>query len=65
MLVLTRKTGERTVIAGDINLVVLSIQGNRVKLGFQGPAHVPILREEICRRTGGEPRALTGGSLPR
>jgi carbon storage regulator len=47
MLVLSRKRGETTVIGEDITVTVLEIRGNRVKLGFTGPADVPIHREEI------------------
>lgn len=50
MLVLSRKTGERTVIAGNIRVVVLEVHGDRVKLGFEGPESVPIHREEVLQR---------------
>jgi carbon storage regulator len=50
MLVFSRKTGQRTVIAGSIRVVVLAVRGDRVKLGFEGPAHVPIHREEVLER---------------
>jgi len=44
MLVITRKTGERLIIGHDIEVTVLKIRGNRVKLGIRGPADVPIHR---------------------
>ena len=47
MLVLSRKNGEQVVIGRDIVVTVLSIQGGRVKLGFSGPAEIPIHREEV------------------
>jgi carbon storage regulator len=47
MLVLTRKNGEQVVIGRDIVVTVLSIQGGRVKLGFSGPAEIPIHRQEV------------------
>jgi len=50
MLVLSRKTGEGVIIAGNVRVVVLGVQGDRVKLGFEGPAHVPIHREEVLER---------------
>ena len=46
MLVLTRKIGE-TIRIGDVCLKVTSIQGHRVKLGFEGPAEIQILRGEL------------------
>ncbi|MBN2476025.1 MAG: carbon storage regulator [Pirellulales bacterium] len=46
MLVLSRKRGERIVIGQEIEVVVLEVRGDRVKLGFVGPAEVPIHRRE-------------------
>jgi carbon storage regulator len=50
MLVITRKNGERLVIGQDIEVTVLKIRGNRVKLGIHGPADVPIHRKELQTR---------------
>ncbi len=50
MLVLSRKLGEAIVIDGDITVTVLEVSGGRVRLGFQGPATVPIHREEVYHR---------------
>ena len=47
MLVLSRKSGERVLVAEDIEVVVLAIEGKRVKLGFTAPRYVPIIRAEI------------------
>lgn len=49
MLVLSRKEGERICIGEDIVLTVVSIRGDRVRLGFEGPREVPIHREEVMR----------------
>ena len=38
------------VIGGNIEVTVLEVHGDRVKLGLRGPAEVPFRREEICRR---------------
>ena len=55
MLVLTRKAGERIVIADNIVVEVLEIQGNRVRIGIQAPHGVTILREELLTgKAGGE-----------
>jgi carbon storage regulator len=50
MLVLSRKAGERVSIGSDIEVTILGIHKGKVKLGFMGPAEVPIHREEIRRR---------------
>ena len=38
MLVLSRKCGEKTMIGSEIVVTVLEVHGDRVKLGFSGPA---------------------------
>ncbi len=52
MLVLSRKSGEAIVIADNITVTVLGVQGGRVKLGFSAPSEMPIHREEIRARIG-------------
>ena len=52
MLVLSRKTGERIQIGATMEITVLAIRKGRVKLGFLGPADVPVHREEVCRAIG-------------
>lgn len=44
MLVLTRKTDERIVIGDGIEVVVLSVRGNRVTLGIAAPRETSIRR---------------------
>jgi carbon storage regulator len=47
MLVLSRKSGERVLVGEDIEIIVLEVDGDRVKLGFTAPRYVPIFRAEI------------------
>lgn len=47
MLVLTRKEDEEVVIADEIVVHVIEIQGNVVRLGFEAPSDVPIHRREV------------------
>jgi carbon storage regulator len=49
MLVLTRRKNEKIVIGGGIVLTVVTIQGNRVRLGIEAPPEVPVQRQEIAR----------------
>lgn len=47
MLVLRRKVGEKLLIGEDIEVVVLEVTGDRVKLGIDAPREVEILRQEL------------------
>jgi carbon storage regulator len=47
VLVLTRRLEESIVIAGNIIVTVLSVEGEKVKLGIEAPRDVPILRREL------------------
>lgn len=47
MLVLKRKVGETIMIGDQIEVQVLAVEGETVKLGFTAPTHVQILRKEI------------------
>lgn len=47
MLILTRRVGESLVIGDDINIIILGVKGNQVRLGIEAPDHVSIHREEI------------------
>jgi carbon storage regulator len=51
MLVLSRKPGEQVVLSNGITLTVVEVRGNRVRLAFDAPAQVRILRAELacCR----------------
>ncbi len=47
MLALSRKTGESIVIGNDVEITVLEIKGDQIKLGIDAPKSVPIYRKEI------------------
>jgi carbon storage regulator len=47
MLVLTRKPGQKIIIANNIEVVILDIKGDTVKIGVQAPKQISIYREEI------------------
>ena len=54
MLVLSRKEGERIVIGSGIEVVVLNVVGNRVRLGVAAPREIPVHRGELARRLQAE-----------
>jgi carbon storage regulator len=47
MLVLSRKQDEKIIIGDSITLMVVSIQGDKVRLGIEAPKEVTIHREEV------------------
>ena len=47
MLVLSRMPGEKIVISDDITVCVVGIQAGKVRLGFEAPRDVTILRSEL------------------
>jgi carbon storage regulator len=51
MLALTRKEGERIYIGNDIVVTVCRIKGDKVRLLFDAPKDVLVLREELLKRT--------------
>ncbi|SDI06592.1 carbon storage regulator CsrA [Pseudomonas panipatensis] len=54
MLILTRKPGEKLKIGDDIEVVVLGVKGNQVRIGVKAPADVEVHREEIYQRIQAE-----------
>jgi len=57
MLVLTRKSNQSIMIGDEIEVSVLSVMGEKVRIGIQAPQKVPVFRKEIYleihRETGG------------
>ena len=47
MLALTRKKGESIVINNNIEISVLEIRGDQIKIGVSAPKDVPIYRKEV------------------
>ena len=54
MLILTRRVGETVVIGNDVDVTVLGVKGNQVRLGVKAPREVSVHREEIYKRIQNE-----------
>jgi carbon storage regulator len=67
MLVLTRKSNQSIMIGDDIEVSVLSVMGDKVRIGIQAPQDVPVFRTEIyveIHRDAGDPAAAAGEGQP-
>ncbi len=47
MLALSRKQGEALVLGNDIEVTILEIKGDQVKIGINAPKSVPVYRKEL------------------
>ena len=47
MLVLTRKSNQSIMIGDEIEVSVLSIMGEKVRIGIQAPRDIPVFRKEV------------------
>lgn len=64
MLALTRKKGESLVVNNNIEITVLEIRGDQIKLGVSAPKDVPIYRKEVYLQIQEENKAaLESGKL--
>ena len=61
MLVLTRKSNQSIMIGDDIEVSVLSIMGEKVRIGIQAPRDVPVFRREVYLEIQQERGGLAGG----
>ena len=49
MLALSRKTNESIIIGNEIEITILEIKGDQVKVGIKAPKSVPVYREEVYK----------------
>jgi len=47
MLALSRKANESIIIGNDIEITILEVKGDQVKVGIKAPKSVPVYREEV------------------
>ena len=56
MLALTRKKGESIVVGDNIEVVVLGISGEQVRIGIIAPKNIPVHRKEVFEQIRNENR---------
>lgn len=57
MLALTRKKGEALIINNNVEITVLDIRGDQIKIGISAPKDVPIYRKEVYAQIQEENKA--------
>ena len=57
MLILTRKVGESIRIGDEVEVVITSIEPNKVKIGIRSPRCIPVYREELYQKIQEDNRA--------
>lgn len=68
MLVLTRKTNQSIMIGDDGEISVLSISGDKIRIGIEAPRNLRVFRKEVyleMRRSNASARAEVDGGLRR
>jgi carbon storage regulator len=50
MLVLTRRTNQSIMIGEDVELTILAVSGEKVRVGITAPSEVPVFRKEVYLR---------------
>lgn len=61
MLALTRKKGESLVIGNNVEVTVLDVRGDQVKIGIAAPKEVPVYRKEVYLQIQEENKAALQG----
>jgi len=64
MLILTRRVGEALKIGDNVDVTILSVQGNQVRIGIKAPKDVTVHREEIYSRIKEEQKQNQSQKLP-
>ena len=54
MLVLTRKSNQSIMIGDEIEISVLAIMGEKVRIGIQAPRSIPVFRKEVYLEIQGD-----------
>ena len=64
MLALTRKKQEAIVVNNNVEITVLEVKGDQVKLGISAPKEVPVYRKEIYLQIqAANKEAMSGGNI--
>jgi carbon storage regulator len=54
MLVLTRRSNQSIMIGDDVEVTILAVSGEKVRVGISAPNEVPVFRKEVYLRIAAE-----------
>ncbi len=63
MLVLSRQRDQTIIIGDDIEITVVDIRGEKVRLGISAPPHIPVHRKEVYDSIKNSDVSGSGGSV--
>jgi carbon storage regulator len=61
MLVLSRQRDESIMIGDDVEITIVDVRGEKVRLGISAPPHIPVHRKEVYEAIKREKQAAAGG----
>lgn len=64
MLALSRKANESIIIGNDIEITILEVKGEQVKIGINAPKSVPVYREEVYAQIKEANKEAVSGEIP-
>jgi carbon storage regulator len=64
MLALSRKVNESIMIGNDIEITVLEVKGDQIKIGISAPKSIPIYRKEIYLQIQESNKEAAGSQVP-
>lgn len=63
MLILTRGRGQSIMIGEDIEITLVSVEKDKVRIGIDAPQDVVILRKELCEQTEQENKKAASSDI--
>jgi carbon storage regulator len=64
MLVITRKIGEKLIVGNEIEIQVLRIGSNHIRIGIKAPEHISVYRDEVYQAIKNEKESAVSSQLP-
>lgn len=63
MLVLSRKKGESIIMGENIEVVILGVEGDAVKVGIRAPKHIDVHRKEVFESIRAENKTASSAKI--